>query len=195
MRYVLGLGASLLVAGLSGCAVDSTHDSGESADSALARQAEDGRAAPLAGDELRFQRYVHVDESTPSNPEHRVAAYDDRTNVGADVIAADAYLYLEADRTFTLFYSETVMVDAVSGHSRTQRKLTGAWRVEGATLNLGDQATGRTAMTTNDFNSSVEGLFVSLPQGWVGDGMAREVPLIVVETNVWPTAPFFSDYH
>lgn len=196
MRHLLWLGALLVVGGICGCSVDSIGDSAESADSDLgARKAEQDRAAPLGGDELRFQRYVHVNESTPFNPSHRVASSSDRVYAGNELIATDAYLYLEADRTFTLFYSETVMADAANGRSRTQRKLTGTWHVEGTTLYLGDEATGRTAMTTDAFNKNVEGLFLTLPAAWAGDGLPDEVPFLVVETNVWPTAPYFSDFH
>lgn len=191
--------ASIFAISLIGCAAPSADESADSQENAYGSSGSSharsrGSRAPLSGDELRFEKYLHVDASTQWWPSHSYVEYSAYVSDAAGKrLGVDAALYLESDRTFTLYYSEIVMADAYNGTARTQRKLTGTWRANGATLELGS-ASATTAMTQDSFSHDTEGLALSLPSGWAGDGVDVTVPLTLTSSNVGPTAPFWSDY-
>ena len=172
----------VLVAALGvACAAPASDEATQSSDVTTRRARTD---APLAGDELAFESFLHVSDSTNGWPHHSYAEHSEQVRVGAERVAVSAALYLERDRTFTLYYSELEMVDAYNGTSRTQRKLTGTWRANGEELQLG-AASARL---------SGETLVLSPPEGWAGADVTAVVPLEMDGSNVCPNAPFWSDY-
>jgi len=179
----------ILAISLVGCAAPSADPATGDSDYTSSRHPRD--AQPLSGDELRFEQYLHVDASTPGNPGHEYAGYDDfLRDVNGKRFGVNAALYLEKDRTFTLYYEELEMVDQWNGRPLAARKLTGTWHVEGAVLKLGSTASATTVMTNDG-----EALDVTLPAGWqVTAGLDATLPFETTSSNVGPNAPYWSDY-
>jgi hypothetical protein len=180
----------ILAISLVGCAASSS-DSGSTADSDYTRGRGARDAQPLSGDELRFANYVHVDASTNGWPSHGYAGIDEFVrDASGKRIGLTAALYLEKDRTFTLYYQELEMVDQWNGRALAEKKLTGSWHVEGAVLKLGSAASATTVMTNTG-----EALGVTLPAGWQASaGLDATLPFEKTSSNVGPNAPFWSDF-
>lgn len=177
------------------CAVDGTGTSDDQeTESAWRTRASRDVATPLSGDEVRFEKFLHVDASTAWWPSHHYPEYHARVHVGSDTYFVSAALYLETDRSFTLYYAESLAVAQYSGKPVTARKLTGTWSVQGAALKLGTGAEAVAAKMHDGFGHNVEGLTVSLPAGWAGNGLSSTIALTVGVTNVGPRAPFWSSY-
>ena len=189
------LGLSLLAClSLAGCAAPSAAP--EETDTQVDGYSSRGTrsAAPLSGDELSFEQFLHVDASTSSWSSHSYADYSERVRAGSKTIALGASLYLERDRTFTLYYSEIELTSEHNGFARTQRKLAGTWRANGNTLELGTTASATLTMVHDSWNQDVEGLSLVMPEGWATADVAGDVLLTQGGSNVGPKAPFWSDH-
>jgi hypothetical protein len=150
---------------------------------------------PLTADELAFEKFMHEDVSANGWPAHDYACKSiETTTADGKRIWMDVSLYLERDRTFTLFYSEMEMVSQFAGHARTQRKLAGDWSANGTSLALG-AASAKLGRGKDFWGNPVDAVIVTLPSGWqstdVG-GVALDV--IRCNSNVGPSAPVFEDY-
>ena len=199
---VVPFALTLLIAGsaapLGGCASPERdpaehHDNDVTTrDPEAVRQPESG--APLTEEEKAFEPFFHVDKSAGGWPAHDFAGASVDSTSGADRVGARASLYLETDRTFTLYYDESVFMDAFSSRTRTRRKLTGAWTVIDGSLSLGPEANATIGPAADHFGHPTPGLSLSLPSGWAGDGFVHSITLIRTQSNVGPDAGFWSEY-
>jgi hypothetical protein len=150
--------------------------------------------APLTEEEKAFEPFFHVDKSSGGSSAHDFAGASLDSTSGADRVGARASLYLETDRTFTLYYEEFVFVGAFNSRARARRKLTGAWTVTDGTLSLGPEATAMAGAAAGPFGHSTPGRKLSLRTGWAGDGFEASVTLIRTQSNIGPDAGFWSDF-
>ncbi len=175
------------------CAVE---PSDASADADYTARRARGSEQPLSGDEVRFEPFLHLDASTAGHPSHRYMKGSARTKVAGKTLASDVALYLERDRSFTLYYTELELVDSWNGTARARRKLVGTWRAEGDVLQLG-AASAKIVKGRDTFGHEVDGLVLTLPEGWASAGAPTTawLPLYALPfSNVGPDAPYWSDH-
>lgn len=171
-----------------GCSAPTTADDADTQEAAYS-------TAPLSGAELAFEGFMHVDHSTNGWAAHDYMGYSEyATTDEGKRISLSVHLYLERDRSFTLYYSELEMVSQYGGRPRTERKLTGEWRANGTTLELGT-ASASLARVSDGWGSEVDGLDLVLPAGWQTSDVSNVLlGLHLTGSNVGPKAPFFEDY-
>jgi hypothetical protein len=150
---------------------------------------------PLSGDELAFEPFMHDDLSANGWPAHDFVGFSKYVmTADGKRVSLSAHLYLERDRSFTLFYSETVMVSQFAGNPRTMRKLAGEWKANGTTLELAG-ASAKLGRARDGWNREVDGLVVTLPAGWQSADVADVVlDFYPTSSNAGPSAVFFEDY-
>jgi hypothetical protein len=188
MRSYLPTLLSLLAVSIVGCGAPAA-DADVSTDTAAYS------TDPLTGDELAFEKFMHDDVSSNGWPAHDYACKSvETTTADGKRIWIHAYLYLERDRTFTIFYAETEMVSQFGGHARTQRKLTGDWTANGTSLALG-AASAKLGRGNDFWGDPTDAVIMTLPSGWQSADV-RDVVLAAIpcSSNVGPSAPFFEDY-